>query len=85
MEKEDTESGQTKNVGDVSGDFWNASCCCRLHRGGEELGPGITRSEMLLAQCPRPLGGQMLGEGGVGDLLGEQGKAGIMRDSLLWL
>lgn len=33
----------------------------------------ISRSEIMLAHRPRPLGGRIAGEGGVGDWLGEWG------------
>ena len=33
----------------------------------------ISKSEILLARRPRPLGGRISGEGGDGDLLGERG------------
>ena len=32
----------------------------------------MSRSDMLLARRPRPLGGRMSGEGGEGDLLGDR-------------
>ena len=34
---------------------------------------GKSRSEMMLARRPRPLGGRISGEGGVGDWLGDRG------------
>lgn len=33
----------------------------------------MSRSEMMLARRPRPLGGRISGEGGVGDWLGDRG------------
>jgi hypothetical protein len=46
--------------------------------GGGVVGTGesrarISKSEILLARRPRPLGGRISGEGGDGDLLGERG------------
>ena len=40
---------------------------------GESSRARISKSEILLARRPRPLGGRISGDGGDGDLLGERG------------
>ena len=40
---------------------------------------GMSRSEMMLARRPRPLGGRMSGDGGVGDWLGDRGQGTLER------
>ena len=38
-----------------------------------EVAQEMSRSEIILARRPRPLGGRISGDGGVGDWLGERG------------
>lgn len=80
--------GRTASAGITLGGFGNNSKLPGAVRGVVMTGDGgvggvggsggeskarISRSEILLARRPRPLGGRISGEGGDGDLLGERG------------
>lgn len=66
---EDADSGRVRGGIVGSGVSWKSE-----YRGEEGESRGSkSRSEMLLARRPRPLGGRISGEGGDGDMLGERG------------